>query len=276
VQRGEAGGVRRFEKGPGNNVIPLSVKRRSAALYFQGLNNLGIRERRRRMACGSRMCLETGDLLSQRVACEEAFEPAVRRTFSEIAGRGVNVIDIGANIGYYTLLAASIIGESHRVYSFEPQPRVARNLRRNIELNQLENVTVYECALSDREGHADFYLPVAGMDAHGSLAANGRFQVRGQVSVPTRPLDAVLAELGDPKIGLIKMDAEGAELSIFKGASKLLGSADRPSIIFEANEDNTRAFGYTVFELLQFIHGFGYELRQLDEEDWLATKRSDG
>jgi FkbM family methyltransferase len=252
-------------------VIPLSVKRRSAALYFQGLHRLGIRERRRRIACGSRMCLETGDLLSQRVACEEAFEPAVRKTFSEIAAHGVNVVDIGANIGYYTLLAASIIGEPSRIYSFEPQPRVARNLRRNVALNGLDNVTVFEMALSDREGQAEFFLPEEGLDAHGSLADNGRFRVKERASVTTRPLDKVLDELGNPKIGLIKMDAEGAELNIFRGASKLLTSADRPCVIFEACEDNTRAFGYSVYELLSFIHNLGYDLRQLDQEDWLAS-----
>lgn len=252
-------------------MIPLSIRRRSAALYYQGLNHIGIRERRRSMSCGSTMCLETGDLLSQRVACEDAFEPEVRKTFIEIAERGVNVIDIGANIGYYTLMAASLIGEAHQVYAFEPQPRVAEKLRRNVALNHLSNVSVFQYALSDSEDQVTFYIPTDGMDAHGSLAPNGRFEVKEEVTVVARPLDVVLDELGNPSIGLIKMDAEGAELMIFRGAPKLLSSRERPSIIFEANETNTRAFGYTVFDLLAYIHGFGYQLRQLDDEDWLAV-----
>jgi FkbM family methyltransferase len=254
-------------------MIPLSIRRRSAQLYFQTLNSLGIREQRRSLACGHRMCLETRDLLSQRLACEEAFEPAVRRAFCQLASRGGDVIDIGANIGYYTLLAASLVPEPSRVYAFEPQPRVMGNLRRNIDLNRLGNVTVFDFALSSQEGQSTFYLPVDGFEGHGSLAANGRFQVKGQVFVATRTLDAVLRDLHDPPVGLIKMDAEGAELSILKGAVKLLSCAGRPPIIFEANEENARAFGYSVFDLLSFVHGFGYNLHQLDHEDWLATTR---
>lgn len=254
-------------------MIPLSIRRRSAALYFQGLSRLGIRHRPRRIAGGFRMNLETGDLLSQRVACEEAFEPDVRKAFLEIASRGVDVLDIGANIGYYTLLAASVIGNSHHVYAFEPQPRVARNLRANVVLNRLSNVTIFEFALSDREGQAEFFLPEYGVEGHGSLADNGRFRVMSRIPVVTRPLDTVLAEMSEPKIGLIKMDAEGAELSILRGASRLLASPDRPFIIFEACEENTRAFGYSVFDLLMFIQSFGYELRQLDHEDWLARPK---
>ncbi len=235
-------------------MIPLGVKRRSAALLLQGLNHLGIHERERRIAGGSKIRLETSDLLSQRLACEEAFEPAVRKAFIALAGGGLNLIDIGANIGYYTLLGASIIGGGARVYSFEPQPRVACRLHRNIALNQLHNVTVFQLALSDKEGYADFYLPTSGMESHGSMAENGRFEVKERVVVATRRLDAVLQELGNPKIGLIKIDAEGAELSIFKGASGLLRSPGRPAIIFEANEENARAFGYSAFDLLSFIN----------------------
>jgi hypothetical protein len=67
------------------------------------------------------------------------------------------------------------------------------------------------------------------------------------------------------------MDAEGAELLILRGAINLLSRPDRPVIIFEANEDNCRPFGYTVFDLLQFVANHRYRLRQLDHEDWVAT-----
>jgi hypothetical protein len=102
------------------------------------------------------------------------------------------------------------------------------------------------------------------------LHANGRFPVLKVVDVETRRLDDVWQELGSPDIGLLKMDAEGAELPILRGAVGLLSQANRPVLIFEACEDNCQPFGYCVFDLLHYVRGFGYRLRQLDQYDWLA------
>jgi FkbM family methyltransferase len=223
-----------------------------------------------RLIGGGRMILDTNDNLAQQIRCEETFEPEVRREIVRIASRGVNVIDIGANIGYYTVLASELIGPEKRVFSFEPQARMVAKLRRNIELNALCNVEVFPFALADARGTVTFYVPSEGNEGFGSMRANGRFDVMKTVEVATQRLDDVLSELGNPKIGLVKMDAEGAELLILRGATQLLSSPDKPSLIFEANESNCKPFGYCVFDLLQFVHGFGYRLRQLDNEDWLA------
>jgi len=66
------------------------------------------------------------------------------------------------------------------------------------------------------------------------------------------------------------MDAEGAELLILRGAERLLSSPDRPDLIFEAYEKNCKPFGYCVFDLLKYINSFGYRVRQLDQDDWIA------
>jgi FkbM family methyltransferase len=223
-----------------------------------------------RLIGGGRMILDTNDTLAQQIRCEETFEPEVRREIVRIASRGVNVIDIGANIGYYTVLTSELIGPEKRVFSFEPQARMVAKLRRNIELNAQGNVEVFPFALADAPGTVTFHVPSEGNEGFGSMRANGRFDVMKTVEVATQRLDDVLSELGTPKIGLVKMDAEGAELLILRGATQLLSSPDKPSLIFEANESNCKPFGYCVFDLLQFVHGFGYRLRQLDNEDWLA------
>ena len=125
----------------------------------------------------------------------------------------MNVIDIGANIGYYTILASKLIGPDKQIYSFEPQPRVVTKLRRNIEASGLLNVTVFPFALSDTAGSVPFHVPTEGGESHGSMHANGRFEVMQTVDVETQRLDDVLSKLGSPEIGLVKMDAEGAELA---------------------------------------------------------------
>ncbi|MGB9408364.1 MAG: FkbM family methyltransferase [Terracidiphilus sp.] len=223
-----------------------------------------------RLLGGGRMILDTNDHLAQQIRCEESFEPAVRQEVERIASRGVNFIDIGANIGYYTILASRLIGHENRVLAFEPQVSVVTKLRRNIDLNSLCNVEIFPFALADTPGTVIFNVPPEGKESYGSMRANGRFDVVKTVEVAMQRLDDVLFKIGNPKIGLVKIDAEGAELLILRGATQLLSSPDKPDLIFEANESNCKPFGYCVFDVLQFVHGFGYRLRQLDNEDWLA------
>jgi len=252
-------------------LIPLSIRRHYAKWTLQGMHAAGIKTVRHDLVGGGRMILDTNNEVAQRIRCEESFEPAVRREIERIASEGVNVIDIGANIGYFTILASRLIGPEKRVFSFEPQARVVNLLRRNIEFNALSNVEVFTFALSDTAGVATFNVPPDGDEAFGSMRVNGRFTVAKTVQVETKRLDDVLHDLGNPKIGLIKLDAEGAELLILHGATKLLSTKDKPDLIFEANEVNCKPFGYCVFDILKYVHSFGYQLRQLDEEDWIAT-----
>jgi FkbM family methyltransferase len=237
---------------------------------MKGLNVIGKKTVHQRLLCGGRMLLETNDHLAQQMRCEESFEPAVRNEVVRIASHGVNVIDIGANIGYFTVMASKLIGAEKRVFAFEPQARIVERLRRNVALNPPCNVEIFPIALSDRAGTVTFNLPPIGKESYGSIHANGRFEVMTQVEVETQRLDDVMSKLGNPQIGLIKMDAEGAELPILRGAEKLLSSPARPALIFEANEENCKPFGYCVFDLLQYVHSLGYRLRQLDGEDWIA------
>jgi len=234
------------------------------------MHAVGIKTVNHQLVSGGKMILDTNDCVAQRIRCEEAFEPAVRREIERIASSDVNIIDIGANIGYYSILASRLIGSEKRVFSFEPQVSMVSKLRRNIELNALRNVKVFPFALSDAPGTVTFHVPPEGTEALGSMHANGRFEVVKTVEVETQRLDDVMSNLGNPKIGLIKMDAEGAELPILRGATQLLSSPDKPVLIFEANEKNCKPFDYCVFDLLQYVHSFGYRLRQLDHEDWIA------
>jgi FkbM family methyltransferase len=252
-------------------VIPLPIRRHYAKWSLQCLYAAGIRTVSHDLAGGGKMILDTNNELAQRIRCEESFEPAVRQEVQRIASQGINVIDVGANIGYFTILASRLIGSDKRVFSFEPQARVVKQLRRNIEFNALGNVEVFQFALSDTRGVATFNIPPDGDEAFGCLQVNGRFTVVETVEVETRRLDDVFHDLGEPKIGLIKLDAEGAELLILRGATRLLSAKNKPCLIFEANEVNCRPFGYCVFDILRYVHSFGYRLRQLDQEDWIAT-----
>jgi|GEM_PF-6339995 predicted methyltransferase len=123
---------------------------------------------------GGRMILDTNNHLAQQIRCEKAFETKVRQEFERIAAYRVNVIDIGANTGYYTILASRLVGSGERVFSFEPQASVVSKLRRNIELNTMSNVEVFPIALADTPGTAIFNVPSAGRKAIGSTRTDER------------------------------------------------------------------------------------------------------
>ncbi len=249
---------------------PLPLRRRWAALQYEVLHKAGVKTVTQRLLNGAKMRVPTGDELAQRIACEAAFEAPLREEFLRLAPACEHILDIGAHFGYYTLLAAAA-AKGARIYAFEPQPAVLRLLKENVALNHVSSAQVFDCALSSSEGTTEFFVPNAGQHAYGSMRANGRFAVKESIQVQTRTVDGVLASLGHPPIGLIKMDVEGAEKLVFEGATELLRSPRRPAILFEALEENTAPFGYTVFDVLNMLHGFGYTLRQLDYENWLAS-----
>jgi FkbM family methyltransferase len=130
---------------------------------------------------------------------------------------GDRVIDIGANIGAFTVLAASKVGPKGQVYAFEPDPQVCDRLKQNLRLNGLENVTVYEGAVGAKSGHAVFYQHQK--NAYSSLhdAVDGRVQEHKQsFQVTLVGIREVIKMVGLPSgIALLKVDCEGSEYDIF-------------------------------------------------------------
>ena len=247
---------------------------RAAALYMRSLAALGLRWRTQTLASGERMRLRTNDALGRRLVAEKWFEPRVREKLRQHARPGATVLDIGANIGYYTVQAATLVGPHGRVVAFEPQPSMRQELAANLALNQLSNVVIMPYALSDRAEIVRFCVPAAGHESMGSLHSNARFKADCEIEVETRCLDDVLECANCPLVDLVKLDAEGAELPIVKGASRLLSGPNKPCVVFEAVEENCAPFGYNVFDLLKAFWDFGYKLTQIDAENWFAERRS--
>jgi FkbM family methyltransferase len=143
-----------------------------------------------------------------------SYEADKQRVFTGLAHAGQVVYDVGANAGFYTLLASRLCGATGRVVAFEPLPRNVALLRQHVRLNRADNVTVLDVALSDAPGISRFNTSVD--SAQGRLAGDGDLEVR------TTTLDAIVRERIAPPPHLIKMDIEGGELSALKGAEELL------------------------------------------------------
>jgi len=247
---------------------------RAAALQMRSMAALGIRSKTQTLASGERMRLRTNDALARQLVAEKWFEPRVREKVREHARSGTTVLDIGANIGYYTVQAATLVGPHGRVVAVEPQPAMRHELAANLALNQLSNVLIVPYALSDRAETVSFCVPTAGQEAMGSLRFNARFKTDCEIQVETRSLDEVLESANCSRVDLVKMDAEGAELLIVRGATRLFSGPNKPCVVFEAREENCAPFGYQVFDLLKAFWDLGYKLTQIDPENWFAEVRS--
>jgi FkbM family methyltransferase len=147
--------------------------------------------------------------------------------------RGGDVaVDVGANKGSYTYWMRRAVGKSGRVVAVEPQPELATYLRESCGALGWDNVDVLEAAASDRAGRATLRIPGSSVSPGASLepgaAADGRAR---ELDCETVRLDDVLE--GSPgKVALVKVDVEGHELSVFRGAERIL-ERDRPALLFE-------------------------------------------
>jgi FkbM family methyltransferase len=145
----------------------------------------------------------------------------------KLATPGSVFVDVGGNIGDFSLLAASVVGKKGRVLCFEPEPGNFQAIQRNIKLNAYTNIELYQVALSDRDGEASLYLGVR-CDYH-TLLDGQSFRGAGAIKVTTRDLDSLLRETGVQHVDMIKIDVEGAEMQVLKGAAETLDA--NPDII---------------------------------------------
>ena len=167
-------------------------------------------------------------------------------------------IDVGANIGYFTILMGSIVGDSGKVYAFEPAEKNVRVLNKNVETNDLtEVVEVRSEAASDQNGTADLSIATFNKGSHSIAEAKESEKV---VKVPTIKIDDVVVN----DVDLIKIDAEGSEDKVIAGMEHIL-SEHTPIVILEYNpqlwERNTK-------EALQPLFKAGlspYEVRKNGE-----------
>jgi FkbM family methyltransferase len=169
-------------------------------------------------------------------------------------------VDIGANIGYFSLLAAGIVGETGKVIAFEPDVDNYALLMENIETNSSKNIIPVRKAVSDNAGKASFYLKSENLSAH-SLVKEKDTTV---VEVETVTLDDFLGD--DLTAHVIKIDVEGAEPLVWKGMQKTISANKKCAIITEFYPNAIVALGYSPAEYLYNIVRAGFVLYRLGEK----------
>jgi FkbM family methyltransferase len=186
------------------------------------------------------------------------YEPELARFIVKRLPAGGTFVDVGANVGAFTIPAAKRVGPSGTVLAVEASPRVFPFLEENVRTNRAGNVRLKYCAASDCDSAGvPFYEAPADHFGMGSMAP--QFGAR-PVLVPSRPLNQLLAEEGLSHVDILKVDVEGFEAQVFPGARGLLTSDRPPVVVFEfCDWAEERADGRTGLAQ-QVLRDFGYDL----------------
>ena len=168
----------------------------------------------------------------------DKYEPEVRKVLWHLIKNEKSdafaVLDIGANLGYFSLYLGSALAErgSGRVYAFEPSPDVIARLERNLQLNPQLPVTIVEGAVDEKDGHANLFLAGADWGHSSASLIEGAVDQVGAVKVRTYSIDSYVEQENLSPVRLVKMDCEGAEAAALRGMVAVI-ARDKPHIVLE-------------------------------------------
>ena len=185
------------------------------------------------------------ELTSQRIILG-TYESYMQKAFLEFVSRGLTVYDVGAHAGYHTALCSLLVGNSGKVFAFEPHPQNVTSLQKQLDINEFSNVTVCSFALSNRSG--PYRLDTGNGDSQGFLSEVG------DLKVVLRSIDQLVSQEHYPPPNVIKIDVEGHERQVLEGALETL-SRHKPVILCDHNDDRTFP------ELRELLEPAGYVLR---------------
>lgn len=196
---------------------------------------------------------------------DEAFEASL---FEKHLKKGMTVLDLGGNIGFYTILARSLVGQEGRVFSFEPFPGNANLIRASIKENSFTNVTVVEAAVSDRAGKATLHLSPDACSEHSLLDLDFQYNLEPQqneIEVQVLTVDEYLEKsVGDFKVDFIKMDIEGSESRAVKGMQKVLTKNKHLTLMTEFWPNGFKEDNKDPKDFLEMLDNLNFKIHNID------------
>jgi FkbM family methyltransferase len=207
-----------------------------------------------RLRSGASMQITHTDYLQLLIYYLGTFEPYCLPYLRKSTPKGGTILDVGANIGFYTMESAIVVGPSGQVIAIEAANSHAKAIRRNIEINEFRNIRVFETAVGAARGKAT--LQRASSDNLGMYSLGATKGVDQQV-VSVRTIDDLLDECCLSSLDLIKMDIEGSEYGALVGASATLNRF-RPTLLIEINDLALRSCGSSGSELMKLLREWSY------------------
>jgi FkbM family methyltransferase len=213
------------------------------------------------MVQGHRMWLDDQDTLE--LATQEIYEPFETALFKKEIKAGQTVLDIGANIGYYALIAAKLVGPRGKVYAFEPDPDNFSLLKKNVKTNGYTNVVLVNQAVSDKTQTAKLFLNKTNKGDHRLYDSKDG---RRSILVQTVKLDDFFKKL-DKKIHFIKMDIQGSEARALNGMKGLIRRNPSLKLVTEFSPGSLKLNGQNPQKYLKTLAQWGFKLREIVEKE---------
>jgi FkbM family methyltransferase len=209
---------------------------------------------------GLKMRLYGDSELCRLIYCRH-FEAKERAFVNRFLRPGDVFVDVGANIGLFTLIAAACVGPTGKVVAFEPTTMTYARLQDNVRLNQFSNVSCIKLALSDRAGQLDLTRSTGGFDAWNSLAEPTKGRTFSGEQVEVAGWDGYAREHGlIGRVTMMKIDVEGWESRVLAGGKEAFARADAPVLQVEFTEESAAAAGTSCSDLYRTLEGFGYRM----------------
>jgi FkbM family methyltransferase len=184
--------------------------------------------------------------------------------FLALVEPGASVLDVGANMGFFTVAVGHRLNGTGKVLAIEPMPQNLTALRKNVAVNHLKNVEIVACGVNKEPG--ELQMDISPTATTGNAAVKWTDDMPFQVvteTVPVHRLDDLMAQHGLDKVDLLKIDIEGFEWFAFQGAPTLLAER-RPVILMELNRPAIRTFGYRVSDIVGLLESHGYVLASME------------
>lgn len=251
------------------NVIRHFYKKSERLLYGRGLNRYYIVRLVRdflttRLKSNfvevdkQKMFLDSSDSL--RLSINGIYEEFETQIVKKIINKDDVVFDVGANIGYYTLIFARLVSKSEKVFSFEPDPNNFELLKKNVAINGYTNVELFCKAVSNLNQTTKLFLDKTNKGGHTLI---DKFEERESIIIESIRLDDYFQ---DKKIDFIKIDIEGFEFEAIKGMSNLLLNNNHVKLMTEFNPYLLKKSGVEPIEYLKLLKNLGFSIYNLDKK----------
>jgi FkbM family methyltransferase len=212
---------------------------------------------------GSKMYLDPGDSLD--LSINGVYGELDTKIIRDNIKEGHIVIDVGANIGYYTLIFAQLAGTTGKVFAFEPEPKNFELLQKNVKVNDYSNTINQNYAVSDSNGNVSLFLAKNGIVGH----RISNFDINSNsILVKKIPLDDYFTKLNLlDKINFVKIDVEGFEFGVLKGMTKIIEKSKNLKIFLEFNRTGIEEAGFDPKEILDFLYKNNFKIYFLNYKE---------
>jgi FkbM family methyltransferase len=218
-----------------------------------------------RLPTGIVMELDGRDLVTQTILINGVWEAQESAFLDNNLKSGDVFVDVGAHVGYYSLLAAKLVGESGKVVAVEPNPPTIVRLEKDIALNPFKNILVQKVACTDKETTLKFYQASLENSGNSSMS-QGNAKDGKEITVRGVPLDKIVEDLGIKRVDMVKIDVEGGEMSVLGGMTNIIATY-HPKFAIDLKDDLLKNMGSSLAAAKALFIKNGYTLQAFDGID---------